>query len=355
MKKIITTLLAGLILPFFLEAEESKQTKSLANLLVESEEAKPIKRVDPKYPPSYAKDGTTGWVKLSYVVDEHGNAKDITPIDFSSGGKQFAREGKKAMRKWKFSPMKINGEAIESCHSVQFNFELGPKGMQAKNKAIVLSWLNAIAKQDLALMTEFKNKADKLKKLNSFERSWLKLAYASHYKITQNPEKEFEYLSKINIKYNLPSLPKSVQSQVIIDRYILSIKFEKYGEARRLYNLMEKEGITKSPEQLAILEEQNKLFLNFIQSDKPITYQPTVPEQGIWSHNLVRNAFSIHDIDGSLDKVDIRCSAKRNIYSIEPDNEWKIPASWGECSILIDGNPGTKFVIQETYYQDTKA
>ena len=86
--------------------------------------AKPIKRVPPKYPKHAARNGQEGWVKLSFVIDQQGNVLDPI-VEDSSGIKSLEKAARIALKKWKYDPAKRDGEAIEQCQmTVQLDFKM---------------------------------------------------------------------------------------------------------------------------------------------------------------------------------------------------------------------------------------
>lgn len=87
-------------------------------------EATPIVRIDPKYPPEAARDGTEGWVRLSFTINEVGGVEDIEVID-SEPRRIFDREARRALRKWKYKPKIVEGKAVKQPDMfVQLDFKL---------------------------------------------------------------------------------------------------------------------------------------------------------------------------------------------------------------------------------------
>lgn len=74
-------------------------------------DATPIVRVEPKYPVTAARDGVTGWVSLSFSVDELGRVTNVNVIE-AQPKRYFEREAIKALKKWRYKPRIENGKAI---------------------------------------------------------------------------------------------------------------------------------------------------------------------------------------------------------------------------------------------------
>lgn len=87
-------------------------------------DATPIVRINPKYPPQAARDGTEGWVKLSFTIDTVGGVTDVKVID-AKPKRIFDREARRALKKWKYKPKYVDGKAVaQPGMTVQLDFKL---------------------------------------------------------------------------------------------------------------------------------------------------------------------------------------------------------------------------------------
>ncbi|MGF1768837.1 energy transducer TonB [Enterovibrio makurazakiensis] len=74
--------------------------------------ATPIVRVNATYPPKALKRGIEGYVVISFTIDKNGRPTDLNVIE-AKPKRMFEREAIRALKKWKYTPKKVNGEAIE--------------------------------------------------------------------------------------------------------------------------------------------------------------------------------------------------------------------------------------------------
>lgn len=87
-------------------------------------DATPIVRIDPKYPPQAARDGTEGWVRLEFTINELGGVDDIKVLE-AKPKRIFDREARRALRKWKYKPKIVDGKPIKQTGMfVQLDFKL---------------------------------------------------------------------------------------------------------------------------------------------------------------------------------------------------------------------------------------
>jgi protein TonB len=86
--------------------------------------ATPVVRINPKYPPIAARDGLSGWVKLSFTIDEVGQVIDVQVVD-AEPKRVFDKEAVRALKGWKYQPQVENGIAVKQTGmQVQLDFNL---------------------------------------------------------------------------------------------------------------------------------------------------------------------------------------------------------------------------------------
>lgn len=89
---------------------------SVGSLLAYAEKQSPA-----VYPPAARAMRASGLVKLEVTVDEEGNVEEITN---ASGPILLQGSAKDAIRKWKFRPVVVDGQAVKATGFVNFNFSL---------------------------------------------------------------------------------------------------------------------------------------------------------------------------------------------------------------------------------------
>lgn len=85
--------------------------------------AKLIVKVAPKYPREAFLNNTEGYVSVIFVVNAEGKAEDIEVID-EHPQRTFRKAALKALRKWRFSPAKENGEVVTDVKEITIDFKI---------------------------------------------------------------------------------------------------------------------------------------------------------------------------------------------------------------------------------------
>lgn len=77
---------------------------------------KPVKRVEPQYPPEAARSGTTGFVEVEFTVDPAGKVASVSVVN-ARPSRMFEQAAVRAVKQWQFEPGGGKGK-------VRLNFSL---------------------------------------------------------------------------------------------------------------------------------------------------------------------------------------------------------------------------------------
>lgn len=80
-----------------------------------------LKRIEPVYPTMARSSGLQGQVELQFRILKDGSVSDVRRV---SGQSVLANAAIEAVRRWRYEPVKINGDAIEVESTVRLNFTL---------------------------------------------------------------------------------------------------------------------------------------------------------------------------------------------------------------------------------------
>ncbi len=330
---LTTSLIIASTLSF--QAQSVELSKHLSTII----EPEPINRVAPKYPINAIRQGREGWAKLSFVINEEGKVSNVIIIE-TSGSKDFAKAARSAVLKWQYKPAFENGKPIQQCvNTVQMDFSMensGEKGVRRRFKKKYKKAKVALENKDYPQVKILLAEMAKTKNMHLSENNFMHLLAADYAKAINDKPLQLFHLSRttlaINGKQKLVTLYNIFQ---------LQLELQQYKTAHATYQkLVEMEEAKPYLPQLA---KMIKSVDEFIVSDRELIINAKIKESGFWSTDLIRKEFSLVDINGSLDRLDVRCANKRHVYTVESNNTWKLPDSWKNCSLYIFGNTDTSF------------
>ena len=86
--------------------------------------AMPLYRVEPRYPRKALRLGKQGYVLLSFDINQAGRVTNIQVID-AKPKRLFEREAKRALKKWTYKPMRVNGEPVSQLgQKIRLDFKM---------------------------------------------------------------------------------------------------------------------------------------------------------------------------------------------------------------------------------------
>ncbi|AZQ09961.1 MULTISPECIES: energy transducer TonB [Shewanella] len=111
-----------------LEAGGASTGFKLGNMMTRDGDATPIVRIEPQYPIAAARDGKEGWVQLRFTINEIGGVDDVEVIA-AEPKRVFDKEAIRALKKWKYKPKVVDGQAQKQTGmTVQLDFKLDKGG-----------------------------------------------------------------------------------------------------------------------------------------------------------------------------------------------------------------------------------
>ena len=84
----------------------------------------PLVRIEPQYPIKAARSGKEGWVQLKFDVTATGEVDNVSIMQ-SKPGRIFNQAAKRALLKWKYRPMIVDGKPqMRKGLMVQLDFKI---------------------------------------------------------------------------------------------------------------------------------------------------------------------------------------------------------------------------------------
>lgn len=307
----------------------------------------------PRYPITELQWGREGWVILSYVIRPDGSVGDVL-VDNSSGVEGFEKAALKAAAAQRFEPATIDGEAVEQCaHKVRYTFAIneptlgGRQSFRGKYRKIsTLLDQGDMAGAESAL-AEVRDKGA----WNLYEEARINLLNYELCRQKKDLDCQLTQLMRATFGDGAHLEPK-LYPQVLELRASVELTSGLYGQVLDTLNRRkELKPRLAADHPLLIAGEQIRTA---IAGDQPIGFDGRIKSESLatasapsWGHQLLRRGFTIDQVAGQIDKVDIRCDWRRTTYDFDPALVWQIPESWGDCYVRVFGENQTTFKLVE--------
>jgi len=305
----------------------------------------PIKRVPAKYPVQAMREGRSGWARYSFVIEKNGRVSNVVKLD-SSGSRDLSRAGLKALKKWKYQPAMENGKPIQQCvNSVQLDFTLN-RGMDGVKKRFMAKYklaVEAFSAKEYSRLAAFISEMGASDYLDITENNMLNALSAEYAGVLGNKRKQLKHLTNISLPTKPTKTSNEYKLSILHKSFLLSVELNKLHSAYSLYNQLKAIDGTTLAKYDNIIAKMDE----FIEGPQEIIVDANISNRDFWNYRLVRNEFSLANIEGRLNKLDIRCANKRHVYSVENNNTWTIPKAWKNCSIFVYGEDNASFKLIE--------
>ncbi len=313
--------------------------------------AEPLKRESPRYPRQAAQRSQEGWVQMSYVIDEQGNVLDAVVEDYA-GNPLFKRSALRALEQWKFTPAMQDGAPTQQCHQkVQFDFALaGASGASRKFVAAYADIEELIQAGDLDKAERELQELHARTDSNRYENAWLYSLDARLAGLLNDGQRELQSLQRATASTRShddehATFDRDYIAFMYQRQFLLQAQFLQLADALTTADKLA--AMDGQAERLAALQPAIDKVHAYIASADNIFVPVALDESGVEFHTLSRNQFAFADIQGQLDTVEVRCETHREMFTVAEAHIWTIPAGWGACRVMVEGQSGAAFKLVE--------
>ncbi|MEO9944619.1 energy transducer TonB [Paraglaciecola sp.] len=294
--------------------------------------------------------GMEGWAKVSFIIDEDGNTRDIVVFD-NSGKDRYTTKTIRYIKNLKYAPARANDNPVSSAKNMFITHTYSEAGHSEASitpafareyQLIMDSFANSSANMNDVNQLIDKLVDDHTKNLNEHAlAAWLKSIY--YYKI----QDFLEYMRQSQITVDLYQyLPIAILAKSSVNLFESQLYYGYFSEAKQTLSRM---GNTDG---LNLSEQTQAEFLGLLkdkmasESDKVIKGKLT--HLGAWSYDHQIPKFQIKLTNGNIDSVELRCNRFQQKYTSNRQNTMEIPSQANGCILLIQGDVGTTFDVIET-------
>ena len=313
--------------------------------------AKPIERSAPRYPVHELRRNQQGWVVLNYVVTDDGRV--IEPVvEESSGSRAFEDAAMYTVKSWRYEPARLNGEPVQQCKTkVRIAFAL--QGAQDKVSrqfyARYRKMEQTLEDGDIATAGAELESALQGEGMTLAEMSWLWAFEARIAGLRGDKERQLAALRRATagdsqwVSEDLLAGLLTTRTALELETGDFSAAIQSYEELKAI-DSADTSQLDPFIEQVKSLVASEDLFF----ADARIGDNPNCKTcLSQWRYRPLRRSIEIADIDGELADLELRCEWHRFTDQAREGVAWKIPESWGDCSIIVHGETGSTFKLFE--------
>jgi TonB family protein len=302
-----------------------------------------------EYPAVEELSGKEAWVDLSFMVNKTGQPFDIEVVD-SSGAKAFVKQAVRALEKGQYTPATQNGKPIEARSEIRVRFQIGTgkTGADPKFARRFRSLITALQRGETDKASRVLAKLESMDILNLYEDAYLNIARFNYASTVGQPfETQLRLLSRaLDGQGQKQYLPEKLYLNSLELKFKLEVHTQHYVAARSTYRrLLKSADAERIKSEYGDLHEQVKGIRTAVGS---YGVAGEVASSGIYKIGLYKDRFSLHDVKGSLTDIKLQCAARRAQLPVQIDAEFKVPSSYGDCTLFIYGSAGSTFRLQQT-------
>lgn len=307
---------------------------------------RPADAVPPRYPAAAARDGKEGWVELNFMVSPEGKAYEIQVLD-RVGDEAFVRAAEQAAQESSFSPARVGDRAVDGSLTIIYRFVL--EGAQRAASPTFAARYRRFARalnegsQDEAV-AELAS-LEEAEVHNNYEAAYLSLARFQFAASYGNPLEQMRHLeTALGENVAQPEfegfLPADFVTPSRRSLFQLMVQNQRFAEAEAVFRMMEIRG---DEEGLDLLRETHDRLQAFRMTDEPYAVDGQLDENGSWTLGLFKDDFYLDQIAGTVDQIKLRCEREYVFLAFDPETQYTVSPSAGDCLMEVLGAPGTTF------------
>lgn len=315
--------------------------------------AKLLEKEISNFPPTERRAGREGWVRMSFCVGTDGAVRNPIVVA-SSGVGAFEREALRTLGTRRYAPATLDGGPVEQCLNgvlLMYRFDSTAKGARTK---FVNRWKRVSAAIAAGRLDDASRGISSLEPLNIYESAFLALLWADFARAQGDRPQEIRRLGAV--LWFADYIEAQTLASVRRRLFYLQVQEGQYGFALSLFEALEMEKDVLTEDE----RRTGERLRNAVRGDAilatPLRLRDTVAgEEGasFSAVRVLRSAFGFADVEGEVNRFELRCQAKWYSSPVLTDRTWHVPRKWGECTLFVFGAPEGAVQLRE--YPDSDA
>lgn len=289
----------------------------------------------------------SGRVMVSVMVDKEG--KTYEPMIEYANNHRYDKAALKVVAARAYSPATQNGVPVESWvrYPARFDFTYDSRSLYVSTDRFNKHYNNfnaeiAKEKPSQKKLQKYLNKLAGTKHGGSLAFKFLSLARYKYQVLYGSNDDQIDAIREMMLSGdNFMALAKGQIADKELIRLLIESNY--LGEALVAYDeAMRKHGAKMRDSINEVVGAAIADVRDIIESDKAFARKISLNEEGYAYLPLVKELFTIDQIQGNIEKFKVRCTEKFKELKFVADADYKIPKKWGECQLQIIGEKGTQ-------------
>jgi hypothetical protein len=299
----------------------------------------PVSQEPPAQGTNAIGEAVDGWAIVRYSVLANGTTSNVrvieaVPPSLSKGPIQ------RAVEDWTFRPATNNGSAID-WHNGESVVSFGDDTLGEPSAAFDAAYEAILSLTEDQLYTQATAALQTL--LNEQAIGRIELGQAVTHLATisvlqQNPHKALRYLRLVTDQ-RIGVLPLQSLFTALQVRFRQETTLGRVREALATHEIIAA-GLDPNAEDPygAVVDSLEQLW-----ETEQFLAVPGQIDDAPWRFDIGRRYFYLDDIQGEVESLDIECDTRRLTIEFQPEADFQLPDSFGDCTLFVNGTPGTKF------------
>lgn len=308
--------------------------------------ARPIEVSEPKVDPTAG-----GWVHVSYIVQANGAVGEVVVLD-SSGSETLEKSVVEAVTNWKYQPATLNGEPVPQRlddRLVVVKWSPGDRASREKYEALFTHVIQLIKDRhyDAAELNLVRARDDGAVTHAAWARIHLLLSYIDEGR--GDKARQIENLlaaipyAQYSFKISDVDIMVRTLFKLQVDLKMYRAALDTHARLKRAGGLDKDGNIERIARQLSDLVAGTDGFA----VGAEIEQRGSSTANASWHYEILRRRIAFTEVDGMLDTFEVRCATHIFADKIDTEREWTLPEAWGDCILLVFGQPGSRFKLLE--------